>query len=81
MKHSGLVLWNAFDICGMFKTSWRVAGRLTGGVSVELLKSRLFRLVQWLNDIQFLQQTCLGSTNMVRKFYLDCIDRGWNLEG
>ena len=54
-------------------------------------KAQSFRLVQWLNTIRFLQETSQGSTNLVRKFYLeyssdmcrtlyDCGQRRWRDE-
>ena len=35
------------------------------------LQAPLFRLVQWLSIIRFLRMTSQGSTNLVRKFYLE----------
>ena len=36
-----------------------------------ILTAQSFRVVQWLNTIRFLQETSQGSSNLVRKFYLE----------
>ena len=63
MENGGLILWNANAICETFKISWQM-GR-------HLIKKTIwtYRSVQWLNIIRFLQKTCQGFTNLVRKFY------------
>ena len=71
MKSGGLVLWTAVAICEMLKTSWKTGTHFMEGDSENHLKAQSFRLVQWLNFIRFLQETRQGSTNLVRKFYLE----------
>ena len=65
----------------MLKTSWQTGKHLVKGDSENHLKAQSFRLVQWLNTIRFLEETSQGSTNLVRKFYLEyssdmCWSRG-----
>ena len=71
-ENGSLILWNAIAICEMIKTSWQVGKHIMKGASENhFVKARPFRLVQWLNIIRFLRETSQGSTNLVRKFYLE----------
>ena len=60
-----------YVICEMSKTSWQRRKHHTDGDLGNHLEAWLFRLVQWLNFILFLRRTSQGSTNLVRKCYLE----------
>ena len=70
-KNGGLIQENDTAICELLKTSWQTGKNLMKGDSENHLMARSSRFVQWLNTIRFLQETSQGSTNLVRKLYLE----------
>ena len=62
MKIGRLILWNAFAICEMLKTSWQTGQHLMKGDSENLLKAQRSLLVQWLSIIRSLHETRRGDT-------------------
>ena len=67
MKNGGPVLWNAIAIYETFKISWQMGRHFMKDDSENHLMARIYRSVQWLNIIRFLQKASQGSLHFGEK--------------
>ena len=72
MKIGGQILWNVTPICETSQISYLMGRRPMKDVLGNHLKDRLFHSVHWLSITLSLRRTSQESTNLERKFYLDC---------